>query len=63
MIFLYCKLGSRIAHYNKLPRKNIDIGRYHLSAVSFVRSGLNIANGENCPKKHTTDGESETKAK
>lgn len=31
MIFLYCKLGTRLSHYNKLPRKNIDIGRYHLS--------------------------------
>lgn len=33
MIFSYCRLGTYISHYQKLPRSTIDIGRYRLSKV------------------------------
>ena len=33
MVISYCKLSSSISHYNKLPRRNIDIGRTRLSKV------------------------------
>lgn len=56
MIFLYCKLGTRLSHYNKLPRKNIDIGRYHLSTVENILILLKVANGEKGAREPTTYG-------